>query len=128
MALFNIQLHLDPVVVALLVDIRRELISKGNIIMEKITELAAAAAATKEAVLATKAAVDQLPAKIDTLEAKVTAAISNAGLSDEDKANIETALADLRGATTAAQEAATTATTAGADADDGVDEGAAGPG
>lgn len=75
-----------------------------------------------DAVKDVKAAVEQFPAAIDKLEADVTAAINKSTtMSQADKDALTQATADLR-------SSLTTATTALADAADGIDEAANPPG
>lgn len=73
-----------------------------------------------QAVADAKTAVDQFPAAVDALEAKITAALANAGLTAEQQAAIDGAVADLRGVSNTAQGAV-------ADAADGIDEAAQTP-
>jgi uncharacterized protein YoxC len=73
-----------------------------------------------QAVADVKTAVDQFPAAVDALEAKITAALANAGLTAEQQAAVDGAVADLRNVANTAQGAVT-------DAADGIDEAAATP-
>ena len=84
---------------------------KGSNIMEKIEELVAVVADVK-------AKVEAFGPAVDAFEARITAILKDSGLSAEDKAKIETAVADLKAVAVSAKVATD-------DAADGVDEAAA---
>ena len=84
---------------------------KGSNIMEQIEELVAVVADVK-------AKVEGFVPAVNAFEARITDIIKNSGLSAEDKAKVEAAVADLKAV-------AVTAKAATDDAADGVDEAAA---
>jgi uncharacterized protein YoxC len=87
--------------------------SKGNGIMEQIDELVATVADVK-------AKVESFGPAVDAFEARITDLIKNSGMSEEDKAKVAAAVADLKAVATTAQGAVD-------DAANGVDEAAGTP-
>lgn len=92
----------------------------------KIAELLQASKDALAASVATKDAVALIPPAVDALEAAITDLKTKTNLSPEDAAAIDETLATVRSVTTAAVETTGTATTAAADAADGINEAAPG--